>query len=316
MQKLFSWLKLSYLRSQQEKIIFKPYPKNVDEMLLPTAYGLQDVADVFLTTEDGHELHVWLYRSEGLRVHAEMEAEAAKVMGQEEDILSDDHEEEVVDPPFVVLFHGNTGHWGDVGKPEKHEEYNRHYRIELLKTLQERGVSFCAVSLRGYGKSAQISPSEIGFGKDIITVVDYVLEEQQIPQGHVIIMGESLGASVAMQCAVTFTQRGVAPAKLVTIAAFSSMQAKVLDLHPDLQTLPLKKAIRHPFDGAKALSKLTTSTRFYAFYPEFDESTDVYHSEILYNASEKQGLESQLIKLPDATHIVWDVKQIVDEMLS
>lgn len=86
----------------------------------------------------------------------------------------------------LIYFHGNAG--------------NIYHRIPGLVKLRKAGVSVVGVGYRGYGNS-EGTPSEAGIYQDGDAVYRYVTEELGYPKSNVIILGRSIGASVALNIA-------------------------------------------------------------------------------------------------------------------
>ena len=273
-------LKLAYLAAMQERLIFKPYSKRIAPMLDAEAYGLTETQEISLQTEDKVALRGWLHYEPN--------------------------------KPLIVFFHGNTGHFGDVGKPKRGEVYDRYYRITLLKTLQENGFSFLAVSLRGYGKSDPAPPSEAGFAKDVAAIRQYIKHELHYHLSELTILGESLGASTALMMAAQLTDQGTPPKLVVSIAAFYSVLAKVTEQHTDLDERAVKAKLRHLFDNAAYLKRLTKQTTLLLLAPADDETTPKSHSQSLASLAETEKLDAHYAELANAGHITWDAGEVVE----
>lgn len=90
------------------------------------------------------------------------------------------------DARFTVIFcHGNAG--------------NISHRIEKIAILHRLGLGIFIFDYRGYGKS-QGRPSEQGLYKDASGAYNY-LKERNISKDNIILYGESIGASVAIDLA-------------------------------------------------------------------------------------------------------------------
>lgn len=280
---VYSWLKLHYLAAMQDRLIFKPSHKRILELQDPEQYGLKNTESVHIKTSDQLTLHGWLHLRPNM--------------------------------PLVFIYHGNKGHFGDVGKPRRNESFDRAYRILLLKTLQEAGFSFFAVTMRGYGASSRVKPSEAGFSRDTEAVARYIKQQPNAPAAtEWIILGESLGASVAMIMADQMTQSGTPPAMIVSIAAFHSIVAKVRDQHPDLAEERVLAKLRHRFHTAEHMKRLSGETRILLLAPELDDVTPKHHSERLAEIAEDAGLNYRYIELREAGHITWKPDDIVREI--
>ncbi len=87
---------------------------------------------------------------------------------------------------LLIYFHGNAG--------------NIYHRIPDLLHLQKSGFNIIGVSYRGYGKS-EGSPSEAGIYLDGKAVYQYALEELGFSAENIIILGRSIGSTVATNLA-------------------------------------------------------------------------------------------------------------------
>ena len=86
----------------------------------------------------------------------------------------------------LIYFHGNAG--------------NIYHRIPGLLQLRKSGVSVVGASYRGYGNS-EGTPGESGIYQDGDAVYRYVTEELGYPKNNVIILGRSIGTTVALHLA-------------------------------------------------------------------------------------------------------------------
>lgn len=93
--------------------------------------------------------------------------------------------------PIYLYLHGNAGNLqGSFSNPNG--------RAERFVGLTQGGAGLLAVSWRGYGGSSG-EPSETGFMQDAETALAWI--QQRSPDSRIIVFGESLGTSVAMQMA-------------------------------------------------------------------------------------------------------------------
>lgn len=86
----------------------------------------------------------------------------------------------------LIYFHGNAG--------------NISHRIPDLLTLADLGPNVLGVGYRGYGKSTG-KPSENGLYMDGRAALDHVKRVQGFSPGQVIVMGRSIGSTVAVDLA-------------------------------------------------------------------------------------------------------------------
>jgi hypothetical protein len=90
-------------------------------------------------------------------------------------------------PTLLILFHGNAG--------------NISYRLEDILRLQKCGAGVLAVSYRGYGKSSG-TPSEQGLYADGAAALAYAVQDLGYDLDRIIILGRSIGTTVAVHTAM------------------------------------------------------------------------------------------------------------------
>jgi predicted alpha/beta-fold hydrolase len=281
---IIAYIKLGYLTTFQNGLIFKPWPKNVEAIRTPEAYGLKDFEDKFITTSDNIKINIW-------------------------------HKPAAEGKPTFIVFHGNTGHFGDVGSQQPGEPYyDRRYRTVTLRNMADTGCGVIAVSMRGYGNSDKVQPTQEGFALDINTLFKYILE-QNISANNIIIFGESLGASMALMLLDEMNKNDFEPKITATIAAFSSIKNKAIDDNPDMIKIKLEKYIRHNFDNEGFFKTTESKTFFDIFHPEDDQTTPKYHSEKLFRIAHERGLRVEYQELKGAGHITWESKEVISKIL-
>jgi fermentation-respiration switch protein FrsA (DUF1100 family) len=88
---------------------------------------------------------------------------------------------------FTVLFcHGNSGNIG--------------HRLDSVNLLRDLGLDCFVFDYRGYGKS-EGKPTEAGTYRDARAAYDWLTQTRGIPPEQIVIMGRSLGGSVAAHLA-------------------------------------------------------------------------------------------------------------------
>jgi len=112
----------------------------------------------------------------------------------------------------VIFFHGNAG--------------NIYHRIPSLIQLRKFGVNVVAVSYRGYGKS-EGEPSEEGIYLDGKAIFDYVNSTLGFDYKNIIILGRSIGSTVAIN---TTQNKDIAGLILVTPLTSGKAQANASSL--------------------------------------------------------------------------------------
>ncbi|MCI0590718.1 MAG: lysophospholipase [Gammaproteobacteria bacterium] len=130
------------------------------------------------------------------------------------------------EPRAVVLFfHGNAG--------------NISHRIEHLAIFNHLKLATFIFDYRGYGLS-EGSPSEKGTYRDAEAAWRYLTQERAIPQQHIIVFGESLGAAIATWLATEHR-----PGALILESAFTSIADLARRYYPYLPA-PLLTRVRYP----------------------------------------------------------------------
>ncbi|MEM7816653.1 MAG: alpha/beta hydrolase [Candidatus Aenigmatarchaeota archaeon] len=102
----------------------------------------------------------------------------------------------------LLFFHGNAGNIGD--------------RLEKLKLLYNLGLNIFIIDYRGYGKSNGKS-TERGLYIDALASYNYLKDSFKISSENIILYGESLGCSIAIDLATKVKVAG-----LILEGSFSS----------------------------------------------------------------------------------------------
>ncbi len=84
---------------------------------------------------------------------------------------------------LVLYFHGNAG--------------NLYHRVPQAEKLFEMGVDVLLISYRGYAQSTG-SPSEAGIYMDGAAAFTYATDKLRYPEEDIILLGRSLGSTVAV----------------------------------------------------------------------------------------------------------------------
>lgn len=135
--------------------------------------------------------------------------------------------------PAVVWCHGNAGNIAD--------------RVHLAAELHRRGVPVLFFDYRGYGRS-EGSPDEAGVVADAMAAVSFL--RARFPGRPVVLLGRSLGASVASNAAVRLQSQGRPPERLILVSPFASVPAMARAVYPYLPAGPL---LRWRFDNVAAV---------------------------------------------------------------
>lgn len=134
----------------------------------------------------------------------------------------------------ILHCHGNAG--------------NITHRLELLSLLHRLGANVLLFDYQGFGQS-EGSPSERNTYDDARAAFDWLVREQGVPPGRIVLHGQSLGGAVAAHLAAE-----VRPAGLVLESGFTSLPDLGAVLYP---YVPVRLISRFKYDTAKALTRVS-----------------------------------------------------------
>jgi fermentation-respiration switch protein FrsA (DUF1100 family) len=162
---------------------------------------------------------------------------------------------------LTLLFcHGNAG--------------NISHRIELIDMFHKLGLNVFIFDYRGYGRS-QGSPSEDGLHSDAYAAYNYLIDDQDIDEGSIVVYGKSLGANVSVELCSK-----VRPAALISESAFTSALDMGKKLFP---FLPIKWLITVKYDAISKIKSITVPKLF--IHSEDDEIIPFQHGKRLFEAA-------------------------------
>ncbi len=135
-------------------------------------------------------------------------------------------------PTLLIYFHGNAGHIG--------------HRIPELQQLLAMRLNVLGVGYRGYGRSSG-RPSEAGIYADGAAALAYARKYLGFEPQRIILMGRSLGSSVAVEVA-----RGRPLCAVILVTPFTSAQAmgRLMGLGP------LARLAGDAFDSLSKINEL------------------------------------------------------------
>ena len=168
----------------------------------------------------------------------------------------------------VLLCHGNAG--------------NISHRLPLLSVLNLMDLSVFIFDYRGYGLS-EGSPNEEGTYLDAEAAWNYLVDARKISPEKIILMGRSMGGSIAAHLAGEHT-----PAVFILESAFTSVK----DLAAEkVWFLPVRWLIRYDYGTADYLSGIKCP--ILVIHSGEDEIIPVHHGQKLYELAPqlKQWLE-------------------------
>lgn len=182
------------------------------------------------------------------------------------------------DAPVVAVFHGNAG---DIGG-----------RTEKYAPLVRAGIGLLLVEYRGFGGNPG-KPSEAGLLRDARSALDW-LNGQGLPDGRVVLYGESLGSGVAVALAA---ERPVGA--VVLEAPFTSV-AEVAQKH--YWYVPAKWLVRDRFDSLARIAAVTAP--LLVLHGGRDRTIPPMFGERLFAAASEP---KQWAYFPEADHLdLWD----------
>lgn len=271
---LLTYIKLIVLSLVQDSIIFIPNPSGTHKIKDPVEYGLSDTRDETVITEDGQTIHYWIKDP----------ADRQK--------------------PYIVFFHGNAGHFGDL-KSLTEKNNDRGYRLKLLHDFSDKGYGFMAVSLRGYGKSTG-KPSEDGFVKDVSAITKIIREKEL----SVVVLGESLGCFSALTLMDKLSNSGTSPKGVVLIAPFSDLIEKAYETHEEFRRFDAAKYLKYRFNNKGIIASTKYRGEIVFIHPLEDQVSGVYHTKILEGEAKKNNIKTELIVIKDAGHVSWNPDEV------
>ncbi|MFZ5771696.1 MAG: alpha/beta hydrolase [Thermodesulfobacteriota bacterium] len=135
----------------------------------------------------------------------------------------------------VILFcHGNAG--------------NISHRLETIDIFHRLGYATFIFDYRGYGQS-EGTPSEAGTYRDVEAAWDYLVKQENIDPGQIIVFGRSLGGSIAAWLCSRKTPRAC-----ILESTFTSARDMAAAMYPLLLGRLL---CRFHYDTEAAVAKIT-----------------------------------------------------------
>lgn len=135
--------------------------------------------------------------------------------------------------PFTVLFcHGNAG--------------NIMHRLDTLSLFRRLGLSCFVFDYRGYGRS-EGRPTEVGTYRDARAAYDWLTQSKGIAAEQIVLLGRSLGGSIAAHLASQVDTRTV-----VVESAFTSYLDMAAQMYP---YMPIRLFARFRYDTQAHLAR-------------------------------------------------------------
>jgi hypothetical protein len=158
------------------------------------------------------------------------------------------------------MCHGNAG--------------NISHRLDRAALMQKRlGVDVLLFDYRGFGRS-EGSPSEEGTYRDALAAYCYLTDERGVDPARLFLLGESLGAAVALDLALR-----VPAAALVLEAPFTSIAAMARVVYPFLPT----RWVRTRYDNRSKIPRLRLPLLI--VHGTRDDTVPFAHGEELFEAA-------------------------------
>lgn len=138
------------------------------------------------------------------------------------------HDKRAAEKPAAVVLvaHGNAG--------------NLTHRTHLLDSLRAAGAAAMVFDYRGYGKS-EGTPSEQGVLADARAARAWLAKKTGVPEGEIVLFGESLGGGVAVDLAATDGAAG-----LILLSTFTSLPDVAAKVYP---WIPVRLLMRTRLDS-------------------------------------------------------------------
>lgn len=128
---------------------------------------------------------------------------------------------------------------------------NRAGRAPFAAALADRGLSVLLFDYRGYGGNPG-SPSEAGLARDVRAAYRYLTEDARTPPSRLMYFGESLGAAVVSELAITHP-----PAALLLRSPFTALAAVGRHHYP---FLPVGLLLRDRFPVTSYVARVSVPT--------------------------------------------------------
>lgn len=167
---------------------------------------------------------------------------------------------------------------------------NRRGRAPLAAALRADGFGVLLVDYRGYGGNPG-APSEDGLARDLHAGRAYLLDEAGIAPGHLLYLGESLGAGPASALAVEHP-----PAALVLRSPFTSLA----DVGRATYGVPVGWLLLDRYPVADDVRQVRVPVA--VVYGSRDRTVPAAHSRTVAEAARSAGADVVEVEVPDAGH--------------
>lgn len=162
----------------------------------------------------------------------------------------------------VLYFHGNAG--------------NISGRLETMQLLHGLGLNVFIFDYRGYGRS-EGHPSEQGTYRDAKAAWNYLRSDRDIADSSIVIMGRSLGGSVAAWLAARKS-----PAASVIESTFTSAADLGADLYP---WLPVRWMMKYEYHTLEHIRQIESP--LFMAHSRDDQVVPFHHGRELFKAADE-----------------------------
>jgi len=129
--------------------------------------------------------------------------------------------------------------------------------VSQLQTLHSLGINIFAIDYRGFGKSADLHPSEASMNQDADATLSYLTDTRHLSPNSIVVYGTGLGAPIA---ASTASRHPEVPA--VILENISPKASALFAADARSKILPLRLLTGDRFDAAATVKNLQTQKLF------------------------------------------------------
>lgn len=176
-----------------------------------------------------------------------------------------------------IYFHGNGGNLSYIGW--------------LAEALSERGFDVLMLDYRGYGRSEGEALDEHGIYADADAAYDYLTRERKVSPERIILYGQSLGTTAAVDVASRRSCAGV----VLESGLSSAREMAALILPPGFRWL--HGLAKNSFASTRKLESVRCPVL--VTHGALDRTIPVEQGQLLYNAAREP---KRLLIIPDAGH--------------
>lgn len=178
----------------------------------------------------------------------------------------------------VLFFHGNAGNISD--------------RLQTIQMLNELDLNVFIFDYRGYGQSEGY-PTEQGTYKDGLAAWNYLTAKRGIADSSIVIMGRSLGGSIA-----SWLSARQHPAAAVIESTFTSAADIGSDLYP---WLPVRWMIKYEYNTIGYLKQIDSP--LFMAHSRGDQIVPFHHGQKLFEAANEPKVFVELVGLHSSGYL-------------